>query len=268
MSKNTKVIGKNSAGEEVISYVRRPNSKDYKEAKLYSTAIVSDMIRRKTQDGKPAFLVRSQLPDIRREAGIWTEEHAQKVVDLSKQIESLEVKLYAGKMKKSEGRDIAFKLEDLRREQLSLITRMNAMDENTIEAAQENSEFDYLVSVCALDEEGVELFESVDDYKERAADEPFYYAIAQELQNILYGFKQIEDSVKERPEYKFLSKFGFMNDKLELVDKDGNLVNRLGKRIDKEGYLINELGERVDRDGNKVDTNGNRTVEFGEFTDD
>lgn len=266
--KSTKVVGKNTAGEDVTVFVRKPNSRDYKDAKLYSTAIVSDMIRRKTTDGKPAFLVRSQLPEIRKEAGIWTDEHAKKVVEISKEIEKLENKLYAGKMKKSEGKAIAFKLEDLRREQISLITRMNALDENTIEATQENSEFDFLFSVCLLDEEGNQVFESVDQYKEKQTEEPYYFTAAQELQNILYGFKQIEETVKERPEYKFLMKFGFLNDKMQLVDKDGNLVDRNGRRVDEDGYPVNEHGERIDKDGNKLDDKGNREVEFGEFEDD
>lgn len=268
MSKNTKVVGKNAAGEDVTCYVRKPNSKDYKEAKLYSTAIVSDMIRRKTHDGKPAFLVRSQLPEIRKEAGIWTEEHARKMIELSQKVDELEKKLYAGGMKKSEGKKIAFELEDVRREQFSLISNMNALDENTVEATQENSEFDYLFSCCLLDEEGNQVFSSVDDYKERASDEPYYFTAARELQNILYGTSQVEETIKERPEYKFLQKFGFMNDKMQLVDKNGNLVDRTGRRIDSEGYWINDDGKRIDRDGNLIDDITRTSVEFGEFTDD
>jgi hypothetical protein len=114
-----------------------------------------------------------------------------------------------------------------------------------------------------LDEKGERLFKSVDDYKENGGEQPYFFSLANELQNVVYGSRKSEDIMMERTEYKFLKQFGFINDKMQLVDKDSNLVNRDGKKIDAEGYMINENNERVDVDGNKIELE----VKFGEFSD-
>lgn len=269
MLEYTKVVSKSDKdGVEDVGFVRKPTAKDYKEAKLYSNAIVASMLRQRTTDGKPAFIVRAQLPELRKEAGIWTDKHSNRVIELGELVKEKEKALKAGGIKLSEAKNLAFELEDLRAEWFDLLKRLNALDEQTIEATSENSEFDYLVSVCSMDETGNRLFESVDDYKQKAGDKQLYFDLAKKLQNILYSTDSVDESIKERTEYVFLRKHGFMNDDMALINKDGHLVDRNGKLIDKDGNYVNSNNERVDFDGNKINEDGSRVVEFGEFLED
>jgi hypothetical protein len=244
MNNNVKVVGKDSKGEEVTCFVRRPTSKDSKEAKLYANAVVAKTIKSGT------FLTRSQARDTLKAQGIWGDEQEQKLREYADQITGLVKVLQSGKndkgvqLKKSEGKQISLDLIRLRNEQLELLTKVNELDEYTIEAQAENDEFDYLFSVCLLDESGELVFESVDDYKVRAADEPYYFTAAQELQGIIYGFRKPEEIANNRIEYKFLKKNGFINDKLQFVNKDGHPTDKDGKLIDDEGYYVNNNEER------------------------
>jgi hypothetical protein len=268
MDKNVKVVAKNAAGEEVTCFVRRPTSKDYRDAKIYANGVVASIVKQFDSDGKPLFIVRSQLGEIRKKAGIWSNDDSKRLVEITKEIDELELKLVKGGIKISEGRQLCFKIEDLRSEQMNLIGKMNSIDDSTVESIAENSEFDFLVSRCSLNESGEQIFSSVDEYKENAEIEPYYFNLAKELQSMIYGINEIEEITKERVEYKFLQKFGFLNEKGELVDKEGHLVNREGKRIDAQGYLVNDEGKRVDREGNPLDEKGNRIIEFGEYLED
>lgn len=253
---NIQVVGKNSKGEEVTCYVRRPNSKDSKEAKLYSNTSVAKAIKAGT------FLTRGQAREQLKSSGIWGDAQEAKLKDLTDKINTLCAIIETGKkdgkqLKKSEGRAIALDIISLRNDQLELLTKVNELDEYTIEAQAENDEFDYLLSACLLDEEGNRLFSSVDEYKEKATDEPYYFTAAQELQNIIYGFRKAEDIAKDRIEYKFLSQCKFINDKLQFVDKDGNLTDRDGRPVDEEGYYLDDKKERVAKE-----------QKVGEFLDD
>ena len=95
--------------------------------------------------------------------------------------------------------------------------------------------------------------QSVDDYKEKAADEPYYFQAATELQGIIYGFRKPEDIMKERIEYKFLSQYKFINDKLQLVDAEGNLVDRSGKPLPKDEPDVNNKVEDLSSVGEFLD---------------
>ena len=253
---SVEVKGKNSKDEEVTCYIRRPNSKDSKEAKLYSNTNVAKSIKSGT------FLTRGQAREQLKTQGIWGEAQESQLKELTSKINDLCQIIETGKkndkqLKKSEGREIALEIIGLRNEQLDLLTRVNELDEYTIEAQTENDEFDYLISICLLDEESNRVFNSVDEYKEKAADEPYYFTAAQELQNIIYRFRKAEDIAKDRIEYKFLSQCKFINDKLQFVDKDGNLTDRDGRRVDEQGFYLDDKSERVVKE-----------QKVGEFLDD
>lgn len=251
---NVKVEGKNAKGEAVVCFVRRPNSKDFKEAKLYSNAGVAKSIK------SGSFLTRSQTTQTLKDQGIWGDAQEQELKELAEKVDVLTQCLHTGlnldgsRMKKSQGKDMSIEVIDLRNKQLQLLSKVNELDNFTIEAQAENDEFDYLFSVCLLDEEGNKVFESVDQYKEKAADEPYYFTAASELQGIIYGFRKPEEIMKERIEYKFLTQYKFINDKLQLIDADGNLVDRSGKPVPKEDSDVN----------NKVEDSSS----VGEFLDD
>lgn len=254
---NVEVIGKNSKGEDVTCFVRRPTSKDTKEAKVYANANVAKAIK------GGSFLTRGQAREQLRKSGIWTDANEQELLDTTNEITFYVNQLTTGadekgvKLKKSKGREIALKVIELRDKQMNILTKVNELDEWTIESQAENDEFDYLLSSCLLDEQGERVFASVDEYKEKADNEPYYVNAARELQNIIYGFKTMEDVAKDRIEFKFLRQFNFVNEKLQFINKDGHLTDRDGKLVDEEGYYVNASEERLAKE---------ETV--GEFEDD
>jgi hypothetical protein len=135
-----------------------------------------------------------------------------------------------------------------------LLATRSALDANTAEGQAENARFNALVALCLVyDNSGERYYNTVDDYLEHAADEEAFTA------GTLLGemmFNLDRDYEKKLPENEFLIQWGFVDDKLRLVNKEGHLV-------DSEGRLINEEGRYVDKDGNYVDKNGNPVGEDG-----
>lgn len=248
--------------------IKKPTSKDYQEAKLYSNRIAAEITQQKTKEGKPAFLLRSQVGNLLVELGLWNEATQQALLDTSKEIIESERKLSRGGaagLTKNKGRELALEISRLRSKQFELLGKSREMDHLTLEAQVENANFDYLVANCLLNEEGKCVFKDVEDYRENGG-ETWVSEAAGHLANILYGLD--EDRTKNLPENKFLIKYGFVNESLQLVDKDGHLVNEDGKRIDKEGYLVNDSDERVDTQGNRLNEDGDVIEVFEEFLED
>jgi hypothetical protein len=69
---------------------------------------------------------------------------------------------------------------------------------------------------------------------------------------LLYG--SYEDQLKKRPEWQFLLQHKFVNDKLRLVNKDGHLVDGLGRRVDAR----RAAGQRQGRAGGRPGPPGGR----------
>lgn len=255
-------------GKDFTYNLKKPSAKDYQEAKLYSNKIAAEITQQRTKEGKPAFILRSQVTNLLVEMGLWDEKIQKELVDVTNQIIDGEKKLSMGGaagLTKKQGKELALNIATLRTKQFTILAKSREMDSLTLEAQIENANFDHLVANCLLDEEGNRVFKNVDDYRENGS-AAWITEAAGKLANILYGLE--EDRIKDLPENKFLIKYGFVNDKLELVDKEGKLVDDDGRRIDAEGYLLNEAGERVDADGNKLDKDGRPIVEFQEFLED
>lgn len=255
-------------GKDFTYNLKKPTSKDYQEAKLYANRTAAEITQQKTKEGKPAFILRSQVGNLLVELGLWDENVQKELLETSKKLVESERKLARGGaagLTKSQGRALALEMARLRAKQFQLLAKSREMDHLTLEAQVENANFDYLVANCLLDEEGKCVFKDVEDYRENGGEE-WVTEAAGHLANILYGLD--EDRDKNLPENKFLLKYGFVNEKLQLVDKEGHLVNEDGKRIDKEGYLVNDAGERVDTEGNKLNENGEMIEVFEEFLDD
>lgn len=236
---NVKFVGKDKDGKEVTCFIRKPTAKDFKDAKLYANAGVAKAIK------SGNFITRSQTRDMVSKNGIWTDDNEKELVSITTDINDCLSKLKAGGIKKSEAREISIKLVDLRNKQMSLLARINELDKFTIEAQADNDEFDFLLALCFLDEEGNRVFSSVDEYKEKAVDEPYYFTANEELQNIIYGFGRVDEIVRARPEYQFLIENGFVDSELRLINKDGKLVDRYGNLVDDNGNLVNNSIEET-----------------------
>lgn len=260
-----KFVTKNKDDQDVTFFIKKPTSKDYTDAKVYSNALAVTLLNQKTNDGKSAFLFKSQVGDYLKEQGLWSDSKEKRLESLGNDVRSLYRKLARGGIRKSEGKDIALKIVKLKREQIELISDSRQLDQYTMESQIENANLNYLVSVCLLDEEGEKVFESVDDFQENNDKIEILNAV-QKFGSVLYGID--EYSEKDEPEWKFLIKYGFANDKLQLINKEGKLIDENGKLINEEGRYINEDGSYVDSDGNLVDKEGNPVEEFTEFLDD
>lgn len=260
-----KFVTKTKDGAEKVFFIRKPTSKDYTDAKVHSNALAVTLLNQKTQDDKPAFLFKSQVSNYLREQGLWNDSKESKLKSLGEEVRRLYRQLARGGIKKSEGKDIALKIVKLKKEQLDLISDSRQLDQFTMESQIENANLDYLVSVCILDETGEKVFNSVDDYKENN-DKVEIYAAVQKFASILYN---IDDySEKNEPEWKFLIKYGFANEKLQLINEKNQLVDEDGRLINEDGRFINENNQFVDSEGNIVDEEGNPIEEFTEFLDD
>jgi len=205
-----------------------------------------------------------------KEHDIWNDEKEKEEKEKVKEINEYEKQLYlqngkAKKLKLSEAKEIAIKMRIARAELRDLISERISLEQNTAESLSDNARFDYLVSQCTFDENGIrKVYNSLDDYLSKSDDE-VAFAAATALAQLMYSIdKDVEANL---PENRFLQKFKFVNDDLSLVDGDGNRVDAKGRRIDDQGYYINNDGQRVDLDGNLIDKDGNY-VQSVVYTDD
>lgn len=233
--------------DDVTVLVKTPTPKDHDSAKFYVNKVVSEILQTKTENGKPGFILRNKVKDYLTEAGIWGEEDEKAVLEIAKEINEAEEKLKKGGIKKSEGKQIALDIINLRERQLRILTKINELDNFTLESQAEAAEFDYLFSSCLLKEDGTKVFANVEEYKKAENYPKAYLKAAEEFRKILYGISNYTDILKDRIEYKFLVSMKFMNDDLDYIDKDGNKVDKFGRRIDENGNIVNnkveELGE-------------------------
>ena len=142
----------------------------------------------------------------------------------------------------------------------------NNLDNNTAEGQADNAKFNYLVSCCVVYKDTNEpYFKGYEDFINKASS-----AVAIQgsfkLGNIIYGLS--EDFEKELPENKFLTEYGFIDDNLRFVNKDGKLVYENGKLIDENGRFVNENGDYIDIEGNLLSVDGRYLTEFKPFLDD
>lgn len=227
-----------------------PNNKQKNQAEsVYNRAF------KKAIDDK--MFLRAKLKDIVIEQGLWDEEKQQQENEIRQKIAKLEYALQSGGKSLLDARKDALELLDLRNQLQNLRAELTALDNHSAEAKADNERFLYYVSVCTVyNDTGKPYFNSYAEFEE---DETNVSLIASALlMELIYGFNP--DSLKQLPERKFLSKYGFLNEKGQLTNRDGKLVNSNYELIDEEGFLVNEKGERTNEFGQKLDENGKLLV--------
>lgn len=241
-------------------YVVKPNNSVTHQAEVYKAKVWQECV-------KDGVLTRKEVEDVMLKRGIWGKEKGEAEKQILKNIKDLEKQLYLGsgkKMKLSEGKALAIKMREERIHLRDLISEKLAMEQNTAEAICENARFDYIVASCTFYEDGRNVYNGIDDYNSKSADE-VAFAAASKLGEILYSL----DSKFEHnlPENKWLKKFNLVNDDLSLVNKQGDFVDVDGKKVDKDGYYIDDEGSKVDRDGNPLAEDGTYQL-LAEYEDD
>ena len=247
---------KDKDGNDMELMVTRPSPKTESDADM----IYAKEFRR-LERNRDTYYIRAELPEIIRKRGLWNDD---KQADLDKISEALSdglKKIRAGGMTKLEGRKVALQVIRDRSQLIALRSEVNALDNMTCEALADNKRFDFLVSQCAKNPDTGELyFKDFEDYESRKSDDAAVDA-ARNLASMIYD---VVAAYAELPEYRFLKKFEYVDDKLRLIDMDGNLCDEDFRRVDEEGYLINGDGKRVDVNGKLIDEG----EDIGEFSDE
>lgn len=263
MQKNTKIeFSVLVDGVETKLAVRRPTLKDYDEStKVYNSAF-SNAIGSKA-------LVRPKLDDFLKEQGLWDDKKEAEFTGMQEELLQCERVLAKGdrKLKLSDAKGIALKMRKLRNDMRELISVRGELDANTAEGQADNAKFNYLVYACLVYNDTNEpYYTSYENYLNAVGQDTVSYIAAQKFANLQMGL----DTGRENslPENKFLKQFGFIDDKLRLVNKDGHLVDEKGRLIDEHGRYINDKGKYVDKDGNPVNEAGEYDFVFEGFADD
>lgn len=240
--------------------IKSPSLADQRESqKVYNQAF-SDAV-------KSGCIVRARLDDLLKEQGLWDDNKQIKFNTIQQELLDYEKTLARGGINLKMAKEIAIKMKTLRDDLRDLISVRTNLDNHTAEGQADNARFNYLISACLVysSNKDKKYFQDYAEYLSRAS-EPIAIKAAQVLANMLYGLDN--DYEKKLPENKFLIKYKFVDDKLRLVNNNGQLVDSEGRLVDENGRFINEQGKYVDKNGNLVDENGDYLLEFKPFTDD
>ena len=211
-----KVINtKSEDGKAIVLNIKAPTSNELQRAQMEANKMFRLALESKA-------LLRSRLTEYLVEQGLWNEQMQKQLEEIAGKIYEKEKILLAGGIKRSDAKKICIDIRDLRVDQAKLLVNQRQHDLYTAEAQAENAKFDFLVSVCTLNEEGKPYFANIDDYKNRASEEAAADA-ASAVAEVVNNYDP--EWEKKLPENKFLIQHGFVNNDLQFVDKSGNLVD-------------------------------------------
>ena len=256
MEKEVKKVTVKINGEERVVEVCKPTPKIDAEGNMASSKVFAKLVKEKDEEGKPAYVLRSQLNTYLADIGIYSDDDINDINTFGERIKELEELLSKGGKKKSEGREAAIELRKLRYAMYTLLMRQTQFDKNTVEHFADNARMNYLVTKCICFEGGAPIWTSVDDYE---SDSYLQDMLAEPI-GVLAGMISQYDPEFENnlPENKFLKKYKFCDDKYRLINKDGHLVDTAGNLIDEDGNQVNKVvevesvGEFLDDEGDVV----------------
>lgn len=264
MSIKNKIVfkTKDENGGEVELMVRRPNPKETRESQL----MYAKNWRQNVEGG---MMLRANLEAYLRKQGLWTDENQKEREDLENKIREGTRKLKMGGrsgLKYTEAKKLAFDMRMWRAQLRNLLSTYTSLDNNTAEGLADNHRFNYLVSVCTLyNSDGKPYFSGLENFYQRQ-DQDAAFDASSNLASLMFG---IEDDFESKlPENEFLRKYGEVDDKLRLVNKEGKFVDEDGRLVNEDGHYVDKDGNLTDRDGNLVDKDGNFIVEFEDFVDE
>jgi hypothetical protein len=241
-----------SDGKQITLVVKMPTT---------GIASRSDRVRAKawTECVQDGIMTKKELAKFMRRQGIWDDKKELEQLEISQKLLKLEQSLFikkgrSSKVKADEGKKIAIEMRILRLRMRELVAEKIALENNTAESLADNSKFDFLVSACTYYENDQRVYNSLEEYT-NCTNTEIAFAAATALANMLYNLDQGFES--RLPENKFLKMFGFCDDKLSLVDTEGQRVDPQGRKINDFGQLLNEDDKVVDTDGNLLDDDGN-----------
>ncbi len=250
---------KDTNGKSIQLAVKRPDVEQSRELQKIWNRAFSDAINSKAP-------LRAKINDIAREQKLWDDAKEAELQKLQKELFSAELKLKKGGnagLTKQDAKKLAFRMKEIRAEIRDLTSARNEVDARCAESQAETEKFAYAVSMCTVNAEtGDKYYTNYDEFKTKENEQASLDA-AKYLALLTYNLDPNYES--NLVENKFLKDYGFVDDKLRLINKDGKLVDSQGRLIREDGRFINSKGELVDGDGVLVDEEGNYKVEFAPF---
>jgi hypothetical protein len=242
--------------------VNEPTFDQYNEA---------DKIEKRTfnQELLENGLLRQQVDVELKKRGLWSDEQEQEFRTLSTELNDSEFRLESGGIKLTNAKELALDMRVNRGRMVDMLTSRANLDSATCEGIAADKRFKYLLIQCLVyKDSGESCFQDIFQL-----DRPENFAVvnkgSEELFSVLNGSHNTDESL---PENKFLKKYGFVNDELSLIDKDGRLIDRNDKHINEYGKFIKWTSEKtsilVDIDGREIDKDGNFVVDFVLFLDE
>jgi hypothetical protein len=250
---------KNQDGTDVELAVVLPSPQHRREAQVHYSKSFSANLRN-------GVILREKLNDYIKEQGLWDDNKQKQADSLAKDIRNLEQLLAKGGIKKSEAFRKAKELKKLRNKMVELTAEIRLLDNNTAQGQADNARFDYYVSVCTVyKDSGEPYFKGLEDYYDQAATLAANDA-ANKLAELLYGLDSNYEA--NLPENRFLRRFGYVDDKLRLINSKGQLIDETGRLINETGHYIDEKGNLINFDGVPVNEEGEPIIEALPFLDD
>ncbi len=145
---------------------------------------------------------------------------------------------------------------------MDLLLGKNDLYMYTADYHADTARLNYLIwSCCAYNDTGKLYWTSVDDYVNQSDGEVAKQAL------LTYLELMREDTSEEDTLYEnvFLRKYGFANEKNQLVDKKGRLLTDDGKLINADGKYITDGGALCDINGHLVNEEGEYIVSSAEW---
>lgn len=242
--------------------VKRPNVEQSKELQKVWNRSFNEALAN-------GAILRARINDVARRQGLWDDDKEKELSTLQKELYEIELKLGKGGnagLTKKAAKALAFRVREIRVEMRLLTAARNELDGKSAEAQAENEKFSYAVYLCTIyPDTGEKYFKDYEDFKSKENEQVALDA-AKYLALLTYNLDPNYES--DLFENKFLKTYGFVDEKLRLINKDGKLVDSEGRLIREDGRFINAKNELVDADGNLVDEQGNYKVVFAPFLED
>lgn len=237
MSEDLRLLEFKYEDNDLSLYINKPTAADLEEADVQKALAYQKGIAR----GLP---LKSELENTLKKRGISHEELEIEVKKLQKELGTKLDKLDEGGIKLEDAKKLALEINDLRNSIILKLADKRDFMVSTAEGKAEQSYLDYLVSVTTVynDDRKKKYFKDYQDYLNRKSDHDAF-VITQRYAEIMYDTVFDE---KRLPENEFLIEYGFMNNDMRLVNKEGHLV-------DTDGNLVNNEGQKIEIvDGKEV----------------
>lgn len=226
--------------------IKPPKAKLVTEAQAVYTKSFAEAV-------KKGAILKKALEDHMRQQGLWDDQKQEEYISIIKKQAEIEYKIKSKQITKAtEAAEKAIELKKLRVRLNTLLADTNSMDTLTAEGIAEQDRFNFLVanSVFYYDTQKL-VFSSLEEYLEKSETNEAIQC-ASKFASFIYG---VEDGYENAfLENKVLKR-------LNLLDDKGNLLNKDGKRVDYDGNLLNENGARVDKNGVRIDINNNPVID-------